>query len=59
VRGYYQPLIAFLDHAVREGFLSVSHRRMIMLEEDPEVLVSRLWEYEAPIVPKWIVAGET
>jgi len=59
VRGFYQPLFAFLDHAVGEGFVSVAHRRMIMLEEDPEVLVSRLREYEAPIVPKWIVAGET
>lgn len=59
VRGYYQPLIAFLDHAVNEGFLASSHRRMIMLEEDPEALVARLREYEAPVVPKWIAAGET
>lgn len=59
VRGYYQPLIAFLDHAVHEGFLATQHRRMIMLEEDPEVLVARLREYEAPVVPRWIAAGET
>lgn len=59
VRGYYQPLIAFLDHAVREGFLAAPHRRMIMLEEDPEALVARLREYEAPVVPRWIAAGET
>lgn len=59
VRGYYQPLIAFLDHAVNEGFLAAPHRRMIMLEKDPEALVARLREYEAPVVPKWLVAGET
>lgn len=59
VRGYYQPLIAFLDHAVNEGFLAAPHRRMIILEEDPEALVARLREYEAPVVPKWIAAGET
>jgi len=59
VRGYYQPLIAFLDHAVNEGFLATQHRRMIMLEEDPDALVARLREYEAPVVPRWIAAGET
>jgi uncharacterized protein (TIGR00730 family) len=59
VRGYYQPLIAFLDHAVNEGFLATQHRRMIMLENDPDALVARLREYEAPVVPRWIAAGET
>jgi uncharacterized protein (TIGR00730 family) len=59
VRGYYQPLIAFLDHAVNEGFLATQHRRMIMLESDPDALVARLREYEAPVVPRWIAAGET
>lgn len=60
VQGYYQPLIRFLDHAVSEGFLSSSHRRMILVEEDPERLLGSLKDYEPPTVPKWITAvGET
>lgn len=59
ISGYYQPLIRFLDHAVAEGFLSVSHRRMILVEEDPEILLGRLTRYDPPTVPKWITVGET
>ncbi len=60
VQGYYQPLIRFLDHAVGEGFLAPSHRRMILVEEDPERLLGSLRDYQPPMVPKWITAvGET
>lgn len=59
IKGYYQPLIRFLDHAVTEGFLSVPHRRMILVEEDPEILLGRLTRYDPPTVPKWITVGET
>ena len=59
VEGYYQFLIAFLDHAVDEGFLSVAHRRMVLVEEEAPQLLARLREYSPPVVPKWIAAGET
>jgi uncharacterized protein (TIGR00730 family) len=59
VNGYYRPLIRFLDHAVTEGFLSATHRRMILVEDDPEVLLGRLTAYDPPTVPKWITVSET
>lgn len=59
VEGYFQPLIRFLDHAVSEGFLSVPHRRMILVEQDPAALLARLLGYEPPTVPRWISVGET
>lgn len=34
VRGYYQPLIAFLDHAVDEHFISRPHRDKILVAPD-------------------------
>jgi uncharacterized protein (TIGR00730 family) len=42
VAGYYDPLIAFLDGAVREGFLSAANRRLLTVAADPDVLVSEL-----------------
>lgn len=59
VGGFYQPFVRFLDHTVREGFVSLSHRRMVVVETDPERLLERFRAYEAPAVPRWIDAGQT
>ena len=40
VAGYFDHLIEFLDHAVREGFLTREHREMIMVESDPRKLLA-------------------
>lgn len=59
VAGYYEPLIRFLDRAVTQGFVAAAHRRMIQFDDDPEALLHRLAEYEAPELPRWIDAEET
>jgi uncharacterized protein (TIGR00730 family) len=52
--GYFRPLIAFLDHAVAEGFVRSEHRAMLLVEEDAEALLDRLARYRPPAVEKWI-----
>lgn len=42
VEGYFDPLIGFLDHAVREGFLAAENRAILLVETDPARLVARL-----------------
>jgi hypothetical protein len=32
---------------------------MVLVEEDPEVLVRRLREYRPLAIPRWIEAGQT
>lgn len=59
VGGYFEPLVALLDHMVREGFLARSHRAMVQVEPTPEALLERLRGYEPPTVPRWIEADET
>ncbi len=54
VKGYYQPLVAFLDHAVEEGFVSPLHRQLILVETDPDALLDRFAEWKAPQVEKWV-----
>lgn len=56
---YFQPLVALLDHMVREGFLARIHRAMVQVETTPEALLARLWEYEPPQVPRWIEVDDT
>ncbi len=41
-QGFYDPLIAFLDRAVEEGFLRPRHRDALFVETDLGRLLSRL-----------------
>lgn len=42
VDGYFTPLLAFLDSAVREGFVPAASRARWIEETDPHGLISRL-----------------
>lgn len=48
VEGYFDGLTGFLDHAVREGFLTESHRHAIIIESEPERLLQRMHAYTPP-----------
>ena len=53
VDGYFDHLLAWLDHASREGFLRRENRNMILVDEDPAGLVRQFERYAAPSVEKW------
>ena len=59
VEGYYDHLLTLFDHAVTEQFLKPVHRQMVISDHDPESLVRRLLEYEAPQTDKWIDLRQT
>ena len=44
VCGYYDTLIGFLDHAVKQGFIKREHRSIMLSDEHPEDLLRRLQE---------------
>jgi uncharacterized protein (TIGR00730 family) len=48
VDGYFDALTGFLDHAVREGFLTEMHRQHIIVESDPRRLLERMRAYTPP-----------
>jgi uncharacterized protein (TIGR00730 family) len=54
VKGYYQPLVAFLDQAVQAGFVSPLHRELVMVESDAEVLLDRFAAWKPLEVEKWV-----
>lgn len=58
VRGFYEPLLAFLDHVVDEAFLKPVHRGMLLVEQQPDALLDALRRYEPPAVTKWIGRDE-
>jgi uncharacterized protein (TIGR00730 family) len=53
INGYFDQLIAFLDHAVGEGFLRQEHRDILSVDSDPGVLLEKFRRYDAPIIIKW------
>jgi uncharacterized protein (TIGR00730 family) len=59
VGGYYDPLLAFLDHVVAQGFLSKEHRSMVLVETEPEPLIETFAHYRAPETAELIDWMET
>ncbi len=51
VAGYFDPLIALLDHAVAEGFLRSKHLGHLITGEDPRALVAAVLERVPPEGP--------
>jgi len=48
VEGYFDGLTGFLDHAVREGFLTEAHRKAIIVESSADRLLDRMRAYTPP-----------
>jgi uncharacterized protein (TIGR00730 family) len=59
VSGFYAPLAAFIDQAVSEGFIKPIHRTAVVMDTEPEALLSKLATAVVPDVPKWITVRET
>jgi hypothetical protein len=54
VEGYFDPLLALIDHAGDEGFIRPEHRRLLVTSQNPEALLDSLAAYHPNALPKWI-----
>jgi uncharacterized protein (TIGR00730 family) len=59
VDGFYDHLLAFLQHALAEGFLRSTHHEIIVSGADPLVLLDRLAGWQAPAVTEWLTVDES
>jgi len=53
VDGYFDHLLAYLNHATAEGFLRIENRKMLLCDDTAAGLVQRFEMYSAPKVEKW------
>ncbi len=53
VCGFYDSLLALLDHAVREQLLRPENRALVLAETDAETLIDELLSHQPPYVDKW------
>lgn len=54
VRGYFNKLLDFMDHARDEGFLRPENRIMLLSAKNAVGLIRQFERYTAPSVDKWI-----
>jgi uncharacterized protein (TIGR00730 family) len=59
VKGFYAPLLAFLDHAVDAGFIRPEYRALLVVEVDPATLVARMEGLVPSTLPQWIDRSST
>lgn len=55
---YYDALLAYLDHTVREGFLAAANRALLLVERDPRAMIDALAAWQAPEIPHWIPTAD-
>ena len=54
INGFYNELIRFLDTMVEKGFLRDANRKMILISDNIDELLSKMKTYKASNVEKWI-----
>jgi len=56
VAGYFDPLLALLDHAVVERFLQPDHRQLFLVATEPQELLRAMVAFRAPTATagKWL-----
>ena len=58
VDGYFDKLLAFVDHAIAEGFVRPEYRKMISVADTPAGLLDAMARYQPPTVTKWITSSQ-
>lgn len=58
VAGYFDPLAALLDGAVRQGFVRAEHRDLLLVDEDPAALLDRLAAWRPVRHERWLDRSE-
>ncbi|RME85858.1 MAG: TIGR00730 family Rossman fold protein [Caldilineae bacterium] len=53
VSGYFDPLLALIDQAVREGFVKENQRHVVVCHSEPEALLMALRTFRHPAGDKW------
>lgn len=54
VNGFYNPFLLMMDKMLEEGFIKQTHKEMILVHDDFEILLEMMKNYRAPEIRKWI-----
>jgi len=52
---YYEPLLAMVNHALKEKFIYDEHKVLLVADEDPKNLIEKLNNFKRPVnLNRWI-----
>ena len=54
VCGYYDKLIEFLEHSVKQRFMKKENQEMLLVDVDPISLLDRFNNYKSSNIDKWL-----
>jgi uncharacterized protein (TIGR00730 family) len=54
IDGYFDHLLAFINHAVEEKFVRQEHKNNLIVEEDETILLEKLAAFKPQKAEKWI-----
>jgi hypothetical protein len=54
IAGYWDQLLAFIDHMVAERFLRAEQRAALLVAASPDELLERLASYQPVVLDKWL-----
>ena len=57
VEGYFEPLLALLDHMVDSRFLRQEHRDQLLCGDSPENILGQVTAHKAVSIDKWMDQG--
>ena len=57
--GYFDGLLAFMAHAMHEGFVRPEQNGMLLVADTPAALLDEMAAYRPPLVAKWLERSET
>lgn len=59
VAGFYDPLLAMIEHSIAQGFIRPKYRGLLVADNDPTALLDRLLTHEPPDgFVRWMTAEE-
>ena len=57
--GYFDGLLAFMAHAMQEGFVRTEQNSMLLVADTPGGLLDQMAAYRPVLVEKWLERSET
>ncbi len=52
--GFFNYLLAFLEHMVKKGFLKIENYNLLLVDDDSDRLLQKMKQFKPTSTPKWI-----
>ncbi|MCU6793094.1 MULTISPECIES: TIGR00730 family Rossman fold protein [Paenibacillus] len=53
INNYYTPILSLFDHMIEQGFVKEAYKNLIVIDNDPTLLIEQLKNFKAEYINKW------